>query len=245
MLKTLINHGVAEVIINRPEVRNALSPALLDALISQCDVLSKDTSLRVVLFRGAQGHFSGGADLAAFASRLYTEGEELADLGRHAINAVCELPQITIAHIEGVCVGGGFVLASACELRLATPNAQFSLPELIAGIPVAWGGMSILHRALGEARLLDLVLSGRTFNAEEALRTGVVARHADLESARRYATEIAAYPQSTLHTLKRQIRGLRDGSFQGHEDAQSLMRALRDPEVLTRIQAYVSSKVKT
>ena len=245
MLDLSINHGVAEVVINRPKARNALSPELLEALISRCEALSSDPSTRVVLLRGAHGHFSGGADLQAFASRIYAEGEALADLGHRAINAISALPQITIAHIEGVCVGGGFVLAGACELRLAAPNARFALPELMAGIPVAWGGMSTLHRILGEARLLDLVLSGRKVDAEEALRIGLISRYADLDEARASARQVASYPRSTLRTIKRQIQGLRDGTFQGIDDAQSLLQALRDPEVLACMQAYMSSTFKS
>ena len=245
MLDISITHGVAEIVINRPEVRNALSPALLESLISRCNVLSGDTSTRVVLFRGAQGHFSGGADLQAFASRIHIEGEEIADLGHRAITAVCELPQITIAHIEGACVGGGLVLAGACELRLSTPDARFSLPELMAGIPVAWGGMAILHRILGESRLLDLVLSGRTIDAEEALRMGIITRYTDLDGARHSARRLASYPQSTLRTIKKQMQGLRSGTFQGSEDAQAVLHALRDPEVLTCMQAYMSARFKS
>jgi enoyl-CoA hydratase len=115
----------------------------------------------------------------------------------------------------------------------------------MAGIPVAWGGMSTLHRILGESRLLDLVLSGRRVNAEEALRIGVITRYADLDEARASARQVASYPRSTLRTIKRQMQGLRDGTFQGSDDAQSLLQALRDPEVLACMQAYMSSTFKS
>lgn len=237
--------GVARIVLDRPNALNALSPALLRDLIDLCGSLRDDTSVRVVRIEGEGSHFSAGADLPAFLVELTGEAaQETADLGRLAADTVAELPQICIAAIRGHCIGGGVVLAAACDLRVAASDARFLVPELDAGIPLAWGGIGRLVRLVGETVASDWVLSCRPFSAEEALRTGLVSRILDpelfSEEVDALATSIADKPASVLRTTKRQLTELRAGTFDATTDAKALRDALGDPEVIQRATAYMS-----
>ncbi len=241
MIERSVDGPVATLALSRPSARNALSPALLSSMIEACTALRDDPRVHVVVVRGVGGAFSAGADLLAFAPALASDGAlEVADLGRRALDAVAELPQITVAFVDGPCVGGGLVLACACDLRLATPGARFWLPELEAGIPVAWGAMAPLRRVLGEARLVDLVLTGRRFGADEALAWGLVSEVVDAPDAR--VARLAAVPGSTLRVTRRQLQGLRAGTFDRSSDAEALLAAVRDPEVVAAMQRYLMSR---
>lgn len=136
--------GVARIQLHRPEVLNALSPSLLQAIIDTCHELGQRDDVNVIVLEGAGRSFSAGADLPAFGEHLHARSEDTADLGRRAGDALAVLPQITMAAIHGHCVGGAVVLAAACDLRIAADTSRFSIPEVDAGIPLAWGGMGHL-----------------------------------------------------------------------------------------------------
>jgi enoyl-CoA hydratase/carnithine racemase len=176
------------------------------------------------------------------------DARDTADLGRRATNAVAGLPQITIAGIRGHCVGGALVLAGACDIRVAADDARFAIPELDAGIPLAWGGMEHLIRLVGETLAADLVLSCRPFWADEALRAGLVSRIVPVD---RLEDELAALtaaiarkPLSVLRTTKQQLIAIREGTFDPHEDADSLLATLKDPEAVEIGQRYIASRIR-
>ena len=162
MIRLSMEGGTARIRLDRPERLNALSPQLLRDLLTACEELADDDSVDVVALEGVGGSFSSP--------------HAVADLGRVACEALADLPQITMGIIRGHCVGGGLVLAAACDLRICADDARFSIPELEVGIPLAWGGMAHLVRLVGETVAADLVLSGRTFTGDEALRAGFVSR---------------------------------------------------------------------
>ena len=167
---------------------------------------------------------------------------ETADLGRIAAEAVAALPQITLAVIRGYCVGGAVVLAAACDLRIATDDSRFWIPELEAGIPLAWGGMAQLVRLVGETRAVDLVLSCRRFTAEEAHRFGYVSRvfsAADLETeAANLIETIAGRARLPLRITKDQLRALRSATYDAKRDADALLQAVADPEAGPLLRSY-------
>jgi enoyl-CoA hydratase/carnithine racemase len=248
-LDVSINDTVARIVFDRPKTLNALTPSLLRELIERCGALAENESVRVVRLEGEGGRFSSGADLPAFFAELSSgDAQEVADLGRRATNAVAALPQITIAAIRGHCVGGGIVLAGACDLRIAADDARFLVPELDAGIPLGWGGMAGLVRLVGETVAADWVLSCRPFGAQEALRAGLVSRvvqterlSAELDAL---AKGIAKKPANVLRATKQQLLDIRAGSFDAKRDASALRAALSDPEALARGAAYMSEKLK-
>ena len=248
-LNVSTEEGIARVVFDRPSVLNALSPNMLNDLIEVCAELGRSDSVKVVVFEGAGSCFSAGADLPAFIDLLAgTDAHATADLGRRATNAIADLPQITVAGIRSHCVGGGLVLAGACDIRIAADDARFAIPELDAGIPLGWGGMEHVIRLVGETLAADLVLSCRPFGPDEALRSGLISRvvpadrlQADLDAL---ATDIARKPLSVLRTTKRQLIDIRTGTFDPRKDAEGLLSSLKDPEALEVGRRYIANRIR-
>ena len=241
--------GIARVTFDRPKVLNALSPELLNDLVERCAEIGRDDSIRVVRFEGAGRCFSAGADLPAFLALLGgPDAQSVADLGRRATNAIAELPQITVAGVRGHCVGGAVVLAGACDVRIAADDARFKIPELDAGIPLAWGGLELLIRLIGPTLAADLVLSCRPFGPAEALQAGFVSRIVPADSLQEevatLAAEIAAKPASVLRVTKRQLLEIRASKFDARGDADALLAALKDPEAMQHGMQYIAKRLK-
>ncbi|HJL20190.1 MAG TPA: enoyl-CoA hydratase/isomerase family protein [Sandaracinaceae bacterium LLY-WYZ-13_1] len=248
MLDVETHDAVARLTLRRPEVRNALSPALLETLIDACEGLHHDDALRVVVLRGADGTFCGGADLPGFLTRFGADDPEaVADLGRRAAEAVAALPAITVAAIEGHCVGGGVVLAGACDLRWAAPDARLCVPELALGIPLAWGGLERLVRLVGESAALELVLGCERVDAAEARRVGLLSAILEAPFAEHLEarlSRLADKPLGALRATKRQLRAIREGRFDAKADAGALVAALNDPESQRAAQAYFARRAR-
>lgn len=237
---------VAWLTLNRPSTRNSLSPSLLQELRESCATLADDSSIRVVVLSGAGGVFSAGADLMGFMASMHgDEPVQAADVGRLASEALLALPQVTIAAIEGHCVGGGLVLAASCDLRWAQADAWFSAPKLDLGVPLAWGGMQRIVDLLGDTMASELVLTCRRLTSEEALVHGLISRRIerDFQAQVSEAVEqIAEKPGQVLRTTKRQLQGIRAGDFDGRTDAAALLAALRDPESQQAAQRYFARR---
>jgi enoyl-CoA hydratase/carnithine racemase len=243
MIRLSKEDGIARIRLDRPERLNAISPQMLRDLVDVCEDIASDSTIRVVTLVGEGGSFSAGADLPTFAADLAASPQETADLGRVAVDVLARLPQITVAVIRGHCVGGGIVLAAACDLRICAEDSRFAIPELDVGIPLAWGGMGHLVRLVGETLAADLVLSCRPFDAEEALRAGFVSRvvvDQDLESeAARLVDSIAGRPSTLLRLTKRQLRAIGAGTFDPATDAEALLECLDDPETAALLTATI------
>ncbi len=246
-IKVTIEDKIAHVKLDRPAVFNALSPDLLRELIDTCDQLATTDACRVIVLEGAGKHFSAGADLPGFVQDLASDPHATADLGRRATEAIGALPQITIAAIHGYCVGGALVLAAACDIRLVADDSSFFIPELDAGIPLAWGGMAHLVRLVGESLAADLVLSCRRFDAVDALQSGFSSRtvaSADLRAeTEKLAQSIAQKAKIVLRTTKQQLNSIRNGSFDASADAQAMLAALDDPEAQHASRQYIEKNI--
>jgi len=241
---TEANNRSARIKLNRPERLNALSPELLRDLITVCDGLARDTSIRVVALEGAGDAFSAGADLPEFSKELASAPHAAADLGRVAMEAVAGLPQISVAIIQGHCIGGGIVLAAACDVRICSGDSRFRIPELEAGIPLGWGGMAHLVRLVGETVATDLVLTGRPFDAEDAFRVGFVSRVVPAEDlageAGSIIDSIALKAHHPLLVTKQQLRAIRSGSFDPTGDAEALLQSFTDREAAESLRTYTN-----
>lgn len=224
----------ARIQLNRPDKLNALSPDLLRQLVELCEELSTDDSVGVVSLEGVGQSFSAGADLPAFSRELKTSPEMTADLGRIATEAIFDLPQVTVAAMHGHCVGGALVLAAACDIRIASDDSRFWIPELQAGIPLGWGGMAHLVRLVGETMAADVVLSCRPFGPNEALQAGFVSRvvaHADFDTETDHLlSTIVAKPSLPLRATKDQLKAIRRGTFDSKADATTMLAAVSDAE---------------
>lgn len=173
-LVQLHDHGdVVVVQLDRPAKLNALSTALeqqlLDAVTS-----ARVASARAVVFAGSERAFSAGADTSELPQMTPDRIAAYYRGSGSVYEAVARLPQPTVAAISGYCLGGGFELALACDLRIAAEGATFGLPEVALGILPSSGGVTRLVRAVGAATTRDLVLCGDRFDAAEAHRLGLV-----------------------------------------------------------------------
>jgi enoyl-CoA hydratase len=182
--------ALALIRLNRPDKRNALTGAMLERLGELFAAIEKRRDLRAVILTGANEEaFSAGTDIgelaplvAEGAHRAARRGQEVCDLIEH-----CGVP--VIAAVGGVAAGGGCELALACHLRVASRTARFQLPETKLGVIPAYGGTQRLARLTGSGRALEMMLTGQSVSAEEALRLGLVNRVA--EPARLLADSIA------------------------------------------------------
>jgi enoyl-CoA hydratase len=162
--------GVALLRLDNPKV-NALSLEVLSQLEAAADALSDDPPGAVVV-TGGDRLFAAGADISEFGGPF--EAERIGDLFLRALGAVADIPRATIAAVSGVALGGGCELALACDFRIASTRAKFAQPEILLGIIPGGGGTQRLPRLIGPARAKDMIFSGRSVGAEEALRIGLV-----------------------------------------------------------------------
>lgn len=163
------------VTINRPKVLNALNFEVLTELNQIIDMIYKDMDIDVIIFTGAgEKAFVAGADISEMKDKSPQEGYSFARLGQTIFQRIQELPQPTIAAVNGFAFGGGCELAMACDLRIATDKAKFGQPEVGLGIIPGFGGTQRLPRLIGRAKAMDIILTGRTINASEALELGLV-----------------------------------------------------------------------
>ena len=249
----LIHRGddaVATVLLNRPDRLNALSRTTLREITRACAWLDETTAIKSVVVRGAGRAFSAGFDLDDF--RTIDEGaspRDNADLGRLAAEALTDCRPLTVAALHGHVVGGGLVLAAACDLRLATDDVRFSIPEVDLGIPLAWGGIPRLVRELGPAVTKELVLTCRPFDADEAkaLRflNRVVPADRLVAEAESLAAELAGKPWFSLRATKTHVNAVMEdiaGTRRNANDADTLAAALTDPESREQGRSYLRSR---
>ena len=193
--------AVTIVTINRPEARNAVDNATADALAEAFRAFEADDARHVAILTGAGGYFCAGADLKAIASgeraaRYSTEGDGPMGPSRLA------LTKPVIAAVEGHAVAGGLELALWCDMRVADETAIFGVFCRRWGVPLIDGGTVRLPRLIGQSHAMDMILTGRPVNAEEAHRMGLANRLAPkgrtLETALALAQDIAGFPQQCM-----------------------------------------------
>ena len=170
--------GVLTLTLNRPEKRNAISVQMLDGLAESLARAELDAAVRVVAIRGAGKDFCAGADLdelLASADRSLAENEQAALRLGEIFLVLRRLPKPAVAIVHGRALAGGAGLATACDLVVAADSASFGYPEIGRGFVPAMV-MTILRRSVGEKRAFELVATGRTISASEALTMGLISR---------------------------------------------------------------------
>jgi enoyl-CoA hydratase len=180
VLRVEIANGVALLTLNRPEKLNALSNELLAAITDALDRIELDSAVRAVVITGAGRAFSAGADITAFQIHIETGPAEAISHfmrpGHRMTRRVESFSKPIIAAVNGLAFGGGCELVEAAHLALAADTATFSKAEINIGIIPTFGGTQRLPRNVGRKAALELILTGRTFDAEEAARLGLVNR---------------------------------------------------------------------
>ena len=166
--------GVAILTINRPDKLNALNNAVHAEGVTALDELRSDDAIRVLVITGSgEKSFIAGADISEFADKTpVTQRSTFQE--RSLFNSVDSFPKPVIAMINGFCLGGGNELALACDIRICSPNARFSQPEINLGIMPGGGGTQRLTRLIGEGRSMEMMLTGDMIDAETAHKFGLV-----------------------------------------------------------------------
>lgn len=205
-----IDGPVLTVVINRPEVRNAVDATTARQLFDSLKEFDRDPSLSVAVLTGAGGTFCAGADLKAIASGdldrinpLDPDMEAVAPMGPTRLM----LSKPVIAAVEGYAVAGGMELACWCDLRVAGEDAVFGVFDRRYGVPLIDGGTQRLPRLVGMSRAMDMILTGRAVGAKEALEVGLVNRLVPNGSARveavQLARQLAGFPQVGMRADRR------------------------------------------
>ena len=166
----------AVLTLNRPDTLNALSFELICDLNAKFDEVAKSDARALIITGAGSKAFCAGADIKELFGRTLMQQKQGGDYGQATFAKLDTLPMPSVAVINGYAFGGGMELALACTFRLATKNAKMGTPEIKLGLIPGYGGTQRLPRVVGEARALEMVMTGRTVDAEEALRIGLVSR---------------------------------------------------------------------
>lgn len=190
------NGNCAILTLTRPEKLNALSFAILEEIGSALHK-AETMSVRALIVTGAGGKaFCAGADIEELRNRGLMAQKRGAEFGQSVFDKLARLPLVSIACIDGYAFGGGLELALACTFRVASRRSRMGLPEIKLGLIPGYGGTQRLPRVIGEARALEMILTGRTVEATEAERIGLVNRLFDgdpLEAALAFAGEFTGH----------------------------------------------------
>ncbi len=251
MYRTLnfeIKKAIATVTLNRPESRNAISARLMREMIACAGRIAGRHDIDVVIVRGSGACFSAGADLkdaARWAGQQPLDRQrEIAALGYRMARAWEELPQVTLAAIEGYAIGGGLALAAALDWRVMAKDAFVSLPEIALGIPLTWGTLPRLVNLVGPARAKRLTILCERVAAGDALAMGLADWVAPpgkaLAAARAIAAQVLALPRHSVRMSKESINayagiGAHAASHMAHDQVQL---AAASPEARAAREAF-------
>jgi enoyl-CoA hydratase/carnithine racemase len=240
--------GAAAVItFNRPQARNAMTFAMYEALHAHCDEIDEDDAIRVLVLRGAGGRaFVSGTDIRQFLAfdSGKTGVEYEADIDRY-VGRLDRLRKPAIALVEGYAVGAGLAIASACDLRVCTPDAQFGLPVArTLGNCLSMAGYARLVAVLGEARVKDVVFTARMVGADEALAAGLVSAVVGEDEIEARVTElaerVAGHAPITLRVTKEALRRLRAESLP--EGADLVEEAYGSEDFRAGVEAFLDKR---
>jgi len=206
---------VALLRLNRPDVRNALSPEMMERLAYELEVLDPDPDVRCIVIAGSDKVFAAGADIKALSERSF------ADALRHPAASfwrrVAAVKTPLIAAVSGFALGGGCELALACDMIVASDTARFGQPEITLGIIPGGGGTQRLARVMGKQLAMEYVLTGRQLDADMALEMGLVnkvaKKRAWLEEALALAHTVAERPPIAVRLAKQAVLAAEETSL--------------------------------
>jgi len=178
-LVTEVLGSIAILRFNRPIKRNPLSLSTLQELERSLSTLLPRENIGAIIFTGSNDVFASGADIRELAQLNPASALELSRFGQGLFQSIADARQITIAAINGYCMGGALDLALACDIRVASRAAVFSHPGGKLGIITGWGGTQRLPRIIGRARAIELFITTGRYSSEAALEMGLVSRVAD------------------------------------------------------------------
>ncbi len=216
MVKSEVRGRVALITLDRPKALNALSNELIDQLAELLRQYDADENIGAMVLTGSEKAFAAGADIAAMQDWTYMDVYKKDYLGGNW-ESLKRIRKPIIAAVSGYALGGGCELAMLCDFIIAAENAKFGQPEIKLGVIPGFGGTQRLPRAVGKAKAMDLVLTGRMMDADEAERCGLVARVVPterlLDEAMEAAATIASYSLPSVIMAKECVNAADEGTL--------------------------------
>jgi len=209
--------GYAIAQINRPDVLNALNIRLMEELVEALESLDKDDAVRCIILTGNEKAFAAGADIKEMAEASAVDMLTRDQFARW--DRIRKIKKPIIAAVSGFALGGGCELAMTCDMIVASETAKFGQPEINIGVMPGAGGTQRLTRAVGKAKSMEMVLTGRMISADEALRWGLINKVVPveyyLEEAKGWAKEIASKPPVAVKLAKEAVLKAFDTTIEG------------------------------
>ena len=207
LVETKTEDGVGVITINRPDALNAVNSEVMDGLLSAAAKFDADPAIGCILITGEGKAFIAGADIKEMQEKSYMDMFMADKQAGWEAFAATRTPMI--AAVNGFALGGGCEIAMMCDIIIASDKAKFGQPEIKLGVIPGWGGSQRLTKAVGKAKAMDLILTGRMMDAEEAERSGLVARvvaHDDLmQEAMEAAKAIAGFGSPSVLIAKEAV----------------------------------------
>jgi enoyl-CoA hydratase len=250
LVKVSRDGDICTVTIDRPQVMNPLNAQVLIDLEQVLDEIAVDDGVTVVVITGAgDKSFVAGADIAEMRNMSAADAYALSTRAHRVFAKLENLPQPTIAAVNGFALGGGTEVVLSCDIRIASDRAKFSAPEVSLGITPGFGGTQRLPRAIGSARALELMLTGRMIDAQEAAAIGLVNRvvpHEQLwEEVLKLARSITANGKNAVRLTKRAVRAGQDVDVTAGCEIEASIWALSfDEERTERMTAFLEKRKK-
>lgn len=211
VILTEVQDRVGVIRINRGYAMNALNEDVMHALVNQAEEWERDENIMAIVVTGNEKAFAAGADIKEMASRTYMDMYMTNFF--HAWDRLTNVRIPMIAAVNGYALGGGCELAMMCDILIAGPSTKFGQPEINLGVIPGMGGSQRLTRAIGKAKAMDMVLTGRMMDAEEAEKTGLVSRLVEddsqvFDTAMELAQEIATKPRPAVMVGKESVQAV-------------------------------------
>jgi len=213
------DEGIATITINRPETRNALNEETIREMLARLEDAENDETIRVVIITGAGDRaFCSGLDLNIIKGVSPVRGTESSRRGQHLCNRIEALGKPVIAAINGFALGGGTEIAMACDIRIASENAQIGQTEINLGLIPGWGGTQRLPRYVGKGIAKEMIFTGKRIDAKTAERLGLVNAVVPADQlkakVKELATELVGKPPIAIKLTKALI----NNSTETHPD---------------------------
>ncbi|GAA1135187.1 enoyl-CoA hydratase [Ornithinicoccus hortensis] len=212
---------VLQVTFNRPDQRNAMTWSMYEKLVAACELADADDSIRVMVLRGAGGSaFVAGTDIAQFSTFDGPRGVEYEQQISDVLARLMAVDVPVVAAVEGFCIGGGLALATAADIRVCTPDAKFGVPiARTLGNCLSLGSIDVLSQLLGRSRVVDLLLTARFMEADEAHTSGYVTTVTeDMDGTLEKLTgKLTGHAPLTMWATKEAVRRLAAGNREDHD----------------------------
>jgi enoyl-CoA hydratase/carnithine racemase len=241
--------AVQWIIFNRPQAKNALTWAMYDGLVAECEKVNTDRTIRAVVITGAGQTFAAGTDIGQFRDfRTLQDALDYEAHGNHVMDTVESVRVPVIAAIAGPCTGGGAGIASCCDLRIASPSARFGIPiARTLGNCLSHQSYARLVALIGLSRAKQLLMTGRLMAAEDLLAAGFVMEVVESEDAlapraQALAETLAGNAPLTLEASKRALLRVRNRLFPAEDDHDIIELCYMSADFREGIEAFLAKR---